>query len=155
MRCPACGHEDDKVIDSRSVRDGQAVRRRRECTHCRHRYTTYEFVEQAAVLVVKKDGRREPYSRDRVLAGLIKACEKRPISRERLEELVDEVERSVFADARSEVTSRDIGEAVMNRLQSLDEVAYVRFASVYRSFRDLNQFMDELRGLLEEKRRDP
>jgi len=152
MRCPACGHEEDKVIDSRSVRDGQAVRRRRECEQCHNRYTTYEFIEQAAVLVVKKDGRREPYARDRVLAGLIKACEKRPISRAQLEELVDEVERQVLADSRTEISSRDIGEAVMNRLQSLDEVAYVRFASVYRSFRDLNQFMDELRHLLQEKR---
>lgn len=155
MRCPSCGHEGDRVIDSRSVREGQAVRRRRECLECRSRYTTYEFVEQAAVLVIKKDGRREPYARDRVLAGLIKACEKRPISRQQLEDLVDEVERQVLGDARSEVSSRDIGEAVMNRLQDLDEVAYVRFASVYRSFRDLNQFMDELRGLLEEKRREP
>lgn len=155
MRCPSCGHEGDRVIDSRSVREGQAVRRRRECLDCRNRYTTYEFIEQAAVLVIKKDGRREPYSRDRVLAGLIKACEKRPISRTQLEELVDDVERLVLGDARNEVSSRDIGEAVMNRLQELDEVAYVRFASVYRSFRDLSQFMDELRGLLEEKRREP
>jgi transcriptional repressor NrdR len=154
MRCPACGHEGDKVIDSRAVRDGLAVRRRRECGDCRHRYTTYEVPEQVAVLVVKKDGRREPYSRDRVLAGLIKACEKRPISRPQLEELVDEVERTVLNDARTEVSSRDIGEAVMNRLQSLDEVAYVRFASVYRSFRDLNQFMDELRSILQEKRHE-
>lgn len=152
MRCPSCGHEDDKVIDSRSVRDGQAVRRRRECERCRHRYTTYEFIEQAAVLVVKKDGRREPYSRDRVLAGLIKACEKRPVSREQLEQLVDDVERIVFSDSRTEVSSQDIGEAVMSRLQTVDEVAYVRFASVYRSFRDLNQFMEELRSLLQEKR---
>lgn len=154
MRCPACGHEGDKVIDSRSAREGQAVRRRRECSDCRHRYTTYEFVEQAAILVVKKDGRREPYSRDRILAGLIKACEKRPISRAQLEELVDEVERDVLAEARSEVPSRDIGEAVMDRLQHVDEVAYVRFASVYRSFRDLNQFMDALRSLLEERARE-
>ena len=155
MRCPACGHDDDKVVDSRSVRDGQAVRRRRECSECRTRYTTYESIEQTPVLVIKKDGRREPYSRDRVLAGLIKACEKRPISRAQLEELVDDVERATIGDARSEVASREIGEAVMNRLQALDEVAYVRFASVYRSFRDLNQFMEELRGLLEEKRREP
>lgn len=151
MRCPTCGHEGDKVVDSRAVRDGQGVRRRRECSKCSHRYTTYEFVEQTPVLVVKKDGRREAYSRDRVLAGLIKACEKRPISRARLEDLADEVERAVIGDARSEVSSRDIGEAVMDRLQSLDEVAYVRFASVYRSFRDVNQFMEELRALLEGK----
>ena len=144
MRCPACGHEDDKVVDSRSVRDGMGVRRRRECAGCHHRYTTYEFVEQTPTLVVKKDGRREPYTRDRVLTGLIKACEK-------LEELVDAVE-SAIVEGRSEVSSRDIGEAVMNRLQDLDEVAYVRFASVYRSFRDVNQFMEELRCLLREKR---
>ena len=154
MRCPACGHEDDKVVDSRAVRDGAGVRRRRECTSCHHRYTTYEFVEQTPVLVVKKDGRRQPFERDRVLTGLVKACEKRPISRQQIEELVDDVERALLADGRSEVASRDIGEAVMNRLQALDEVAYVRFASVYRSFRDVNQFMEELRGLLQEKPRD-
>ena len=154
MRCPACGHEDDKVVDSRAVRDGAGVRRRRECTSCHQRYTTYEFVEQTPVLVVKKDGRRQPYERDRLLTGLVKACEKRPISRAQIEELVDDVERSLLADGRSEVASRDIGEAVMNRLQSLDEVAYVRFASVYRSFRDVNQFMEELRSLLQEKPRD-
>ncbi len=154
MRCPACGHEDDKVVDSRSVRDGLGVRRRRECTSCHQRYTTYEFVENTPVLVVKKDGRRQPYERDRLLTGLVKACEKRPISRQQIEDLVDEVERTLLADGKSEIASRDIGEAVMNRLQSLDEVAYVRFASVYRSFRDVNQFMDELRDLLQEKRRD-
>jgi transcriptional repressor NrdR len=154
VRCPACGSEGDKVVDSRSVRDGLGVRRRRECSACRHRYTTYEVVEQTPVLVIKKDGRREPYSRDRLLGGLVKACEKRPISRQQLEDVTDEVERAVFGDGRSEVRSRDIGEAVMNRLQSLDEVAYVRFASVYRSFRDVNQFMDELRALLQEKHGD-
>ncbi len=140
------------MVDSRSVRDGAAVRRRRECTRCHNRYTTYEFVEQTPVLVIKKDGRRQPYGRDRLQAGLLKACEKRPISREQIEELVDEVERSLLADGRSEISSREIGEAVMDRLQKLDEVAYVRFASVYRSFRDVNQFMEELSSLLREKR---
>jgi len=130
------------------------VRRRRECTGCHQRYTTYEFIEQTPVLVIKKDGQRQAYERDRILTGLVKACEKRPISRQQLEELVDEVERVLLADGRSEIPSREIGEAVMNRLQSLDEVAYVRFASVYRSFRDVNQFMEELRGLLQEKRRE-
>lgn len=154
MRCPACGHEDDKVIDSRSVREGQGVRRRRECLGCHQRFTTYEFVEQTPVLVVKKDGRREPYARDRVLAGVMKACEKRPISGKQLEELIDTIETQIL-DGRSEVTSTEIGEAVMAGLQRLDEVAYVRFASVYRSFRDVNQFMDELRNLLEEKRGEP
>ena len=154
MRCPSCGHEGDKVVDSRAVRDGQGVRRRRECSQCRHRYTTYEFVEETPVLVVKKDGRREPYARDRVLAGLVKACEKRPISRQQLEELLDDVERSILSEGPNEVPSREIGEAVMNRLQALDEIAYVRFASVYRSFRDVNQFMEELRNLLQEKPRE-
>lgn len=154
MRCPACGHEDDKVIDSRSVREGQGVRRRRECLACHQRFTTYEFVEQTPVLVVKKDGRREPYARDRVLAGVMKACEKRPISGKQLEELIDTIEAQIL-DGRSEVTSTEIGEAVMAGLQRLDEVAYVRFASVYRSFRDVNQFMDELRNLLQEKRGEP
>ena len=154
MRCPSCEHEGDKVVDSRSVRDGQGVRRRRECSQCRHRYTTYEFVEETPVLVVKKDGRREPYARDRILAGLVKACEKRPISRAQLEELLDDIERTMLTDAGNEVSSRDIGEAVMSRLQTLDEIAYVRFASVYRSFRDVNQFMEELRNLLQEKPRE-
>ncbi len=142
------------MVDSRSVRDGLGVRRRRECTSCHQRYTTYEFVENTPVLVVKKDGRRQPYERDRLLIGLVKACEKRPISRQQIEDLVDEVERTLLADGKSEIASRDIGEAVMNRLQALDEVAYVRFASVYRSFRDVNQFMEELRDLLQEKHRD-
>lgn len=151
MRCPACGHEDDKVVDSRSVRDGQGVRRRRECIACNERFTTYEFIEKTPVLVVKKDGRREPYAREQFLSGLIKACEKRPISRGQLEDLLDEVENELFRDGRTEVPSRELGEAAMDHLQKLDEVAYVRFASVYRSFRDVNQFMEELRTLLQEK----
>jgi len=142
------------VVDSRSVRDGQGVRRRRECIACSERYTTYEFIEKTPVLVVKKDGRREPYSREQFLSGLMKACEKRPISRAQLEELLDEVENELFRDSRTEVTSRELGEAAMTHLQRLDEVAYVRFASVYRSFRDVNQFMDELRTLLQEKSRE-
>jgi transcriptional repressor NrdR len=151
LRCPACGHEDDKVVDSRSVRDGQGVRRRRECIACNERFTTYEFIEKTPVLVVKKDGRREPYAREQFLSGLIKACEKRPISRGQLEDLLDEVENELFRDGRTEVPSRELGEAAMDHLQKLDEVAYVRFASVYRSFRDVNQFMEELRTLLQEK----
>lgn len=139
------------MVDSRSVRDGQGVRRRRECIACNERFTTYEFIEKTPVLVVKKDGRREPYSREQFLAGLMKACEKRPISRGQLEDLLDEVETELFRDSRTEIPSRELGEAAMNRLQKLDEVAYVRFASVYRSFRDVNQFMDELRTLLQEK----
>ena len=148
MKCPSCGHLEDRVIDSRSAKEGQAIRRRRECLSCHRRFTTYETVETTPLFVIKKDGRREPFSRDKILNGILRACEKRPISRPRLEELVDDVERGLIGDARSEVTSREIGEAVMNRLQVLDEVAYVRFASVYRHFKDLNQFLEELRSLL-------
>lgn len=154
MRCPACGHEDDKVVDSRAVRDGQGVRRRRECIACNERFTTYEFIEKTPVLVIKKDGRREPYSREQVLSGLMKSCEKRPVSRAQLEDLLDEVENELFGDSRAEVSSKEIGEAAMNGLQKIDDVAYVRFASVYRSFRDVNQFMEELRTLLQEKSGD-
>ena len=154
MRCPACGHEDDKVVDSRAVRDGQGVRRRRECIACNERFTTYEFIEKTPVLVIKKDGRREPYSREQVLSGLMKSCEKRPVSRAQLEDLLDEVENELFGDSRAEVSSKEIGEAAMNGLQKIDDVAYVRFAWVYRSFRDVNQFMEELRTLLQEKSGD-
>lgn len=142
------------MVDSRSVRDGQGVRRRRECIACNHRFTTYETIEKTPVLVIKKDGRREPYSREQFLSGLMKSCEKRPVSRAQLDDLLDEVENELFGNSRAEVTSREIGEAAMNGLQKIDDVAYVRFASVYRSFRDVNQFMDELRNLLQEKSGD-
>ena len=141
-------------MDSRAVRDGQGVRRRRECIACNERFTTYEFIEKTPVLVIKKDGRREPYSREQVLSGLMKSCEKRPVSRAQLEDLLDEVENELFGDSRAEVSSKEIGEAAMNGLQKIDDVAYVRFASVYRSFRDVNQFMEELRTLLQEKSGD-
>ncbi len=151
MQCPFCAHKDTRVVDSRLVGEGDQVRRRRECSACRERFTTYEKVEEITLYVIKKDGRREPYARDRTLAGLVKACEKRPISRAQLESLLDDIERTTLTDAGNEVSSRDIGEAVMTRLQKLDEVAYVRFASVYRSFGDAHQFMEELRKLLQEK----
>lgn len=137
------------MVDSRSTREGAAVRRRRECLACGHRFTTYEYVERAPVLVVKKDGRRVPYDRERIVNGLIRACQKRPVSREQMDSLVERVEGRIFSQARDEVSSREIGQCVMSELEELDDIAYVRFASVYRSFRDLNQFMDELNLLLE------
>ena len=149
MRCPNCGHLEDKVVDSRSTKEGAAIRRRRECLGCNHRFTTYEYVERTSALVVKKDGRRQNYDRDRLLAGVLQACHKRPVTREQIDALVDRVEARIFAPAREEIPSGEIGEAVMEELEKMDDVAYVRFASVYRSFRNVSQFMDELRGLLE------
>ena len=151
MRCPFCGHNEDKVIDSREASDGLAVRRRRECLHCRRRYTTYERAEESPLLVLKRDGRREQFNRKKILDGIVKACEKRPVSLEKIEALVDEVEREIRQEFDTEVSSVEIGERVMRRLHELDEVAYVRFASVYRSFKDLPQFMKELRDLLNKK----
>ena len=147
MRCPACGFEEDKVVDSRSTREGRAIRRRRECLSCGRRFTTYEYVERASIEIAKKDGRREPLDREKLLTGLVKACEKRPIPREALERIVDAIENELVESGRTEVNSKEIGERVMKHLRGLDEVAYVRFASVYRSFKDLSDFMDELRDL--------
>lgn len=151
MKCPFCGQDDDRVIDSRVVRDGYEVRRRRLCNRCGRRFTTYERVAQELPYVIKRDGRREPFSREKVLSGLRKACEKRPISIDLLERIVDRIEAWVQEQGKREVSSVEIGERVMEELKRLDEVAYVRFASVYRQFKDINQFMDELRGLLEKK----
>jgi len=152
VKCPFCGHKEDRVVDSRSTRDDEAVRRRRECTLCNARYTTYEYVERSPVMVVKADGRRVSYEREKILGGLLKACEKRPVARESLEQLVDGVERDlVYASLGGELTSQAIGEAVMERLHALDEVAYVRFASVYRRFADLNHFAAELNRLLDQR----
>jgi transcriptional repressor NrdR len=151
MRCPVCGHEEDRVVDSRSTKDNAAVRRRRECLECGHRFTTYEYVEHRPVMVVKKDGRRERYSREKILNGLMRACEKRPVPMDTLERLVDEVERATLDGANNEVPSRQIGNEIMKRLAEIDQVAYVRFASVYREFKDVSQFLGELRNLLEEK----
>jgi len=149
MRCPNCAHTEDRVVDSRSIKEGAAIRRRRQCDHCGHRFTTYEYVEHTSGFVRKKDGRRQPYDRDRLLAGVIQACHKRPVSREQIDALADRVEARVFGPAREEIPSEEIGEAVMEELEKLDDVAYVRFASVYRSFRNVSQFMDELRNVLE------
>ena len=150
MRCPFCKRDDSKVLDSRESAEGTVTRRRRECLGCRKRFTTYERVEELMPLVVKKDGRREPYDREKLISGLQKAVEKRPVSMDQLEALVAEVEARVLERGEKEVPSSLFGEEVMRRLRALDQVAYVRFASVYRSFRDIEEFMDELKGLLDD-----
>lgn len=149
MRCPQCGFLEDKVVDSRTTKEGEAIRRRRECMKCGKRYTTYEYIERAPLMVEKKGGRREQYSREKLLTGLIKACEKRPVSRDQLEALLDEVESVTFGKFKNEVKTTELGNEVIDRLQKLDEVAYVRFASVYRQFKDINQFMKVLKNLLD------
>lgn len=151
MRCPSCGNKDDKVVDSRSTRDGSAIRRRRECVECGHRFTTYEYIEHRPVMVIKKDGNRERYSREKILEGLLKACEKRPVSMAVLEELIDEVEREISRRVRDEIPTEELGNEIIKRLARIDQVAYVRFASVYRDFKDISQFMDELKGLIGKK----
>lgn len=149
MRCPQCGFEEDKVVDSRTTKEGEAIRRRRECLQCGNRFTTYEYIERAPLIVVKRDGRREQYSREKLLTGLLKACEKRPVSRDQLETLLDEAESATYGKLKNEVKTTELGNEIMDRLQQLDEVAYVRFASVYRQFKDINQFMSELKTLLD------
>lgn len=148
MRCPFCGHVEDKVVDSRGTKDGEEIRRRRECLKCTRRFTTYEKVEQAMPQLKKKDGRWEPFDRGKLLSGLRKACEKRPVSQQDIEALADAVEKECFNRNGREVTASEIGEMVMSRLHQLDEVAYVRFASVYRQFKDVTQFMEEVQRLL-------
>lgn len=151
MRCPYCSCIDNKVVDSRMGKEGDTIRRRRECLKCEGRFTTYERVEEVLPSVIKKDGRREPFDRLKILNGLKKACEKRPISTEMLEKTVEEIEKSLQEKGLKEIPSTVIGEEVMERLHKLDEVAYVRFASVYRSFRDINEFMSELKDILSSK----
>jgi transcriptional repressor NrdR len=148
MRCPFCGFLESKVVDSRSSKEGDSIRRRRECLKCARRYTTYERIEEVAQMVIKKDGRREPFDRWKIKSGILKAVEKRPVGLEQVEALIDDVERSLFNSSEHEVSTDAIGQAVMERLKDLDEVAYVRFASVYRQFKDLNEFMNELKTLL-------
>ncbi|KPJ63398.1 MAG: hypothetical protein AMS15_00485 [Planctomycetes bacterium DG_23] len=152
MLCPFCKADNDKVVDSRSAAGGAMIRRRRECLQCSRRYTTYEQVEEAPLKVVKKDGRREPFDRRKILAGINKACEKRPISTGIQEELVDEIEKEIFGVFDREVTSKFIGELVMKHLRNLDQVAYVRFASVYREFKDVSEFLEELQPMLKRTR---
>ncbi len=148
MKCPFCGHTENKVIDSRISKDGKAVRRRRECLGCAKRFTTYEYVEDVLPMVIKKDGRREQFDRQKILNGLKKACEKRPISMEAIDKLVENVEQSCQEMQTEEISSTIIGEKIMNELKNFDGVAYVRFASVYRQFRDVGEFMSELKDLL-------
>lgn len=148
MKCPFCSYPEDRVVDSRTSQEGSAIRRRRECLKCGKRFTTYERVEAAVQLVVKKDGNREPYDRDKVLGGMRRACEKRPVSLEQLEAETDRIEHALLELGESEVPSVRIGELVMEALYRLDQVAYVRFASVYREFKDVNAFMDEIKTLL-------
>lgn len=149
MKCPYCGSEDNKVIDSRPADDGNAIRRRRECLSCKKRYTTYEKVEMLPMLVVKKDNKREPYDRGKIEAGIVRSCHKRPISAEQISKTVDEIETELFVREGKEIPTIVIGEMVMEKLKKLDPVAYVRFASVYREFKDVNTFMDEIKQFLE------
>ena len=151
MKCPFCGHEEDRVIDSRPTDEGTSIRRRRECSKCMRRFTTYEKVESIPLMVIKKDRTRQPFNREKILNGLLRACEKRPVSINQLEKVVDEIETQISNSLQREITSKEIGEMVMAKLKNLDEIAYVRFASVYRQFKDINSFMDELRKLLNEK----
>jgi len=151
MKCPYCSHNEDKVIDSRETMDGVSIRRRRECINCGKRFTTYEYIEKTPLMVIKKDGRREPFNREKILSGLFKACQKRSVSMEMLDRLVSEVEIQIQKRFDREVESRHIGELVIEKLAKLDDVAYVRFASVYRQFKDVNQFMKELKEILNKK----
>ncbi len=153
MRCPFCGHLDDKVVDSREGRAGDLIRRRRECLKCERRFTTYERIDEIPYMIVKKDGRREKFDRQKLLQGLLKACEKRPVAVQKLEALVDETERFVLESPNRERSTQEIGATLMQRLKKLDKVAYVRFASVYLDFKDVKEFMGELKGLLREKER--
>ena len=148
MKCPFCSYEEQKVIDSRPVEESNSIRRRRECLKCLKRFTTYEKVESLSVMVVKKDKTREEFDRDKLLSGLVRACQKRPVSITQLESLVSEIETQLSNSLDREVTSQYIGELVMERLKDIDEVSYVRFASVYRQFKDINTFMEELKKLL-------
>jgi transcriptional repressor NrdR len=148
MKCPFCGNAENKVIDSRISKDGKAIRRRRECLGCNRRFTTYEYVEDILPMVVKKDGRREQFDRQKILNGVKKACEKRPISMEAIDKIVENVEQACQEIQAEEITSTIVGEKVMNELRGLDGVAYVRFASVYRQFRDVGEFISELKDLL-------
>lgn len=148
MKCPYCQHAEDRVVDSRETRDGTVIRRRRECQECSRRFTSYERIDEIPYMVVKKDGKREIFDRTKVLNGLLKACEKRPVPIRRLEEIVDEAETLVQEAPDREISVKQLGELLMTRLRELDKVAFVRFASVYRQFEDVNEFLDELRGLI-------
>jgi len=151
MKCPFCSHLEDKVVDSREAREGDVIRRRRECLACERRFTTYERIDEVPYMVIKKDGRREKFDRQKVLAGLLKACEKRPVSMARLSELVNRVETRVSESPDREISTIEVGEFLMSNLRELDKIAYVRFASVYRDFQDEQAFFDELKALMRKK----
>ncbi|OGX16456.1 MAG: transcriptional regulator NrdR [Omnitrophica WOR_2 bacterium RBG_13_41_10] len=153
MKCPHCGYKEDKVVDSRATQEESAIRRRRECLKCGKRFTTYEYIEEVSMMVIKKDGRREPFDRKKILSGIMKACEKRPISVEKMEELATQIERAMQKKSDHEISSSKVGELIMEKLKMLDDVAYVRFASVYRQFKDVGQFMEELKGILNKERK--
>lgn len=151
MKCPFCDYEEAKVVDSRPTDEGHAIRRRRECIKCKNRFTTYEKVEEIPLVVVKKDGNRESYNRNKIFNGIIKACEKRPVPIEMMETVIDRIEKKLHNSMEKEISSNVIGQMVMEELKDLDEVAYVRFASVYRQFKDINTFIDEITKLVNEK----
>ena len=151
MKCLYCGYSESKVVDSRPNEEGTAIRRRRECEKCTKRFTTYEKVEEVPLVIIKKDGSRQVYQRGKLINGFLKACEKRPVSLKQIEEVVDEIEKELYNSMEKEIDSKKIGEMVMKRLKQLDDVAYVRFASVYRQFKDLNTFVEELNKLIKER----
>ncbi len=151
MRCPFCGCEDSKVVDSRPTDEGERIRRRRECFRCLKRFTTYEIVESTPLMIIKRDNTREPFSREKLMNGLLRACEKRPVSVDDIDAVIDKVETRLYSSIEREVPSSTVGEYTMEYLKDLDEVAYVRFASVYRQFKDIHSFMNELQKLLDEK----
>ena len=155
MRCPFCGHTEDRVVDSRVGRDGEFIRRRRECLKCHRRYTTYEYIEDVLPHVVKRDGRREPFDRQKLRGSLLKACEKRSIAIQAVDNVVGDLEAKLHERAEKEISSQELGDMVMEQLQRLDQVAYVRFASVYRQFNDVTQFMDEVKGLIKKEPKEP
>ncbi|UNL84459.1 transcriptional regulator NrdR [Priestia koreensis] len=152
MKCPSCYHNGTRVLDSRPIEEGRSIRRRRECEECQYRFTTFERVEEIPLVVVKKDGAREEFSKEKILRGLIKACEKRPVPLKQLEDTVIDIDKELRSQGVSEIQSDTVGEMVMERLAKIDEVSYVRFASVYRQFKDINVFIDELRELIKKER---
>ena len=151
MKCPFCGYDDSKVLDTRPTDEGYTIRRRRECLKCQKRFTTYEKIEKSPVMVIKKDGNRQAFDRDKIVRGMIKSCEKRPVSADEIEEAVNNIEKKIENSMRREITSLEIGDMVMEELKDLDEVSYVRFASVYREFKDLQYFVDELENFVKKK----
>ena len=152
MKCPFCGYNDSKVLDTRPTDEGSTIRRRRECLNCNKRFTTYEKIEQSPIMVIKKDGNRQAFDRERIIRGMIKSCEKRPVSANDIEEAVNNIEKKIENSMKKEISSLEIGEMVMDELKDLDEVSYVRFASVYREFKDLQSFVDELESFVKKKK---